>query len=253
MYSVLKLQNLTLIIPMPDRRQHRGPHPKDEALFAPSQWPDLRAAIADMRWLFDKGYGENAVIKLVGDRYRLRERQRRALQRSCCTTAQAAERRARQVAFDQLGPEGVAIDGFNLLILLESALSGAFLFRGLDGCLRDLAGIHGSYRLVEETRASLHLLAQAIPSLPCHWLLDRPVSNSGRLKTLLYETAEAHELPWTVDLADSPDHVLVAERVRPVVSSDRFVLDQAERWCNLGAHLVEKFAPEARVVELSKP
>ena len=29
---------------MPDRREHRGPHPEDRRLFAPAVWPVLRAA-----------------------------------------------------------------------------------------------------------------------------------------------------------------------------------------------------------------
>ena len=34
-------------------------------------------------------------------------------------------------------------------------MSGAFIFRGRDGCLRDLAGIHGTYRKVEENRPGI--------------------------------------------------------------------------------------------------
>lgn len=235
---------------MPDKRLHRGPHPQDEALFAPEAHPDLRAAIADMQWLFDRGYTDNAVLKLVGDRFRLRERQRRALARSCCTTQQATDRQRRRIDIDQLPAHGLLIDGFNLLILLESALAGGFLFRGLDGCLRDLASVHGNYRQVEETEAALRLIAQALPSLPLYWLFDRPVSNSGRLKVLVYEIATGEGLAWQADLSDNTDQELIAQQDRPVVSSDRLILDRASRWCNLGSYLVDHFIPHARIVNL---
>jgi uncharacterized protein YyaL (SSP411 family) len=55
---------------MPDRRRHRGPHPKDPELFAPRHWPTLRRAVADLSWLLGRGYSEKAALKLVGDRYR---------------------------------------------------------------------------------------------------------------------------------------------------------------------------------------
>ena len=56
---------------MPDRRHHRGPHPDDASLFAPSVWPVLREAVADYCWLLSHGYASNSSLKLVGDRYEL--------------------------------------------------------------------------------------------------------------------------------------------------------------------------------------
>lgn len=238
---------------MPDKRLHRGPHPQDEQLFAPEWHPALRAAIADMQWLFERAYTDKAVLKLVGDRYRLRERQRRALARSCCTPAQAADRHSRCLTIAEVPATGLWVDGFNLLILLESALAGGFIFRGLDGCLRDLASVHGNYRQVEETEAALLLIARALPTLPLYWLFDRPVSNSGRLKTLIYDLASSRHLNWQADLADNVDHELLNQSVFPVVSTDRLILDRAEQWCNLGSYLVDTYIPQARIVELPLP
>ena len=236
---------------MPDKRRHRGPNPRDEDLFA-TPWHDpLRRAAAHMQWLLDRDYGERAVLKLVGDRFRLRGRQRQALQRGVCTSAQAADRNTRRLADPAGVGEGLLVDGFNLLILLESALSDAFLFRGLDGVLRDLASVHGNYRRVEETTAALHLVGTHYPTLPLHWLLDRPVSNSGRLAGTIRELATANDWPWEVDLVDNPDADLVAQRERPVVSSDRFILDNCSRWFNLGTELVLRVLPQARIVDLN--
>ncbi len=234
---------------MPDKRRHRGPNPRDAELFAPDRHDDLRRAAAHMQWLLDRGYGETSVVKLVGDRFRLRKRQRQALLRGVCTSAQAADRRARQLP----RPTGATlhIDGFNLLILLESALSGAFLFRGLDGVLRDLASVHGNYRRVAETAAALELVGEHYPKLPLHWLLDRPVSNSGRLRGMIRELATANDWPWAVDLVDNPDTDLVTQRKHPVVSSDRYILDNCAQWVNLGTELVLTALPQARIVDLN--
>ena len=79
---------------MPDTRKHRGPGPQDPAWFGPDARPDLAAAVADLSWLLSRGYAEPSSLKLVGDRYRLVERQRVAVLRSACSDAALARRRA---------------------------------------------------------------------------------------------------------------------------------------------------------------
>jgi hypothetical protein len=54
-----------------------------------------------------------------------------------------------------------------------------------EGGYRDMASMHGTFRTVEETCPAVYILGELIASwrlTGCHWLLDRPVSNSGRLK-----------------------------------------------------------------------
>ena len=93
---------------------------------------------------------------------------------------------------DKLANRDLHIDGFNVLITLESALSGGFIFVGRDGCYRDLSSVHGSYKRVAETGDAILLVGKALDTLgvrSVHWLLDRPVSNSGRLRELLSDLA----------------------------------------------------------------
>src|SRR5262245_28925196 len=109
---------------MPDRRQHRGPHPEDAQRFAPEAWPALRSATADLCWLLDRGYAGNSSLKLVGDRYALTQRQRVAVGRCSCSQAAVQGRGARQVATAQLSGRTLAIDGYNVLTTVEAALAG---------------------------------------------------------------------------------------------------------------------------------
>ena len=67
---------------MPDTRRHRGPHPQDAELFASETHPTLREAVNHLSWLLTRGYAERSSLKLVGDRFGLQERQRRAVMRS---------------------------------------------------------------------------------------------------------------------------------------------------------------------------
>jgi hypothetical protein len=235
---------------MPDRRKHRGPHPEDETLFAAEHWPRLRRATLELSWLLGRGYTPHSALKLVGDRHALNARQRSAVSRAACSDASLEKRRAGEVALDAAGE--LWLDGFNVVLSVEVALSGGFLFIGRDGCVRDLASVHGSYRLVEETLPSIESISQTLHAHdvhPCRWLLDAPVSNSGRLAARLRETAESRDLDWSVEVVRNPDELLV-QGAATVASADGWVLDNARRWCNLARSILQSRIPDAKIVDL---
>src|SRR4029450_9634486 len=81
---------------MPDRRQHRGPHPDDAALFGrPDVLHTLRLAAGDLAWLLGRQYAPSAALTLVGNHYQLHARQRPALARAGAPPAVAPARRQR--------------------------------------------------------------------------------------------------------------------------------------------------------------
>jgi hypothetical protein len=216
---------------VPDRRKHRGPGPQDPDWFGPDARPALVAAVADLSWLLSRGYAGPSALKLVGDRYRLVERQRVAVLRAAGPDAALADRQARQVAVEALRGRPVRIDGFNLILTVESALGGGAVLACRDGCYRDLASVHGTYRTVEETRPALELAARWLADWgvgPCAWLLDAPVSNSGRLAALI----RAVDPAWSADVVPDPDAALTTPG--PVVATaDAGVLDRCGEWVSL--------------------
>ena len=131
---------------MPDTRTHRGPHPEDAELFAPEMWPRLQAAVGDYSWLLSRGYAQPSALKVVGDRYGLDQRQRMAVARCACPQEALARRRATQVPPSAVAGQPLAIDGFNLLTTIEVALGSGVVLCAQDGCYRDIAGVHGTWR-----------------------------------------------------------------------------------------------------------
>ncbi len=236
---------------MPDKRTHRGPHPADEKLFAAGAISNLRTAVADFSLLLTKGYAEKSALKLVGDRFSLTERQRLAVMRSACSDAQLASRRQRCIAIENLASQSIAIDGYNVLITVEAAMSGGVIFKGRDGCFRDLASIHGTYRKVTETIPAVELIGQFLREVGAGkalWLLDSPVSNSGRLKTLIGELAIENNWDWEIELLLSPDAELKKGDLI-VGSSDSVVLDGCKRWVNLATEIIKQKLPSAWIIE----
>lgn len=235
---------------MPHRQQHRGAHPEDRRLFAPEQVRTLALALEEAEFLLERGYSENSVVDVVGRRHYLEARQRLALQRMMCSTSARRARAEHQRPLSAASGHVLEIDGFNLVIGLEVAISGGPLLRGADGAFRDLAGLRGSYHPVMETDRALELIgeliAPATPELVRVWL-DRPVSNSGRLREKIAEHARGWSFPVTVELVADPDRELFGREL--VVSGDSLVLDGAASWVNLLGHALEARLPDAWIVD----
>jgi hypothetical protein len=236
---------------MPDRRAHRGPHADDRRLFG-EPLTRVRAAADDLCWLLSRRYAAESALKLVGDRYRLEKRQRIAVARCACADEELLSRTSRRAACRSVAGAALVLDGFNLLVTVEAALSGGIVLEARDGCYRDLASMHGTYRKVGETRLALELIGRSLADLGaanCRWLLDSPVSNSGRLKMLLLELAAEHGWSWQAELAADPDRLLV-EADAIAVTADSGILDRCGPWFNLAREVVDRHIPAAWIVKL---
>lgn len=176
-----------------------------------------------------------------------------AISRYACSASDVQHRGANCVEFASLRGRELWIDGYNILTLIESALSGGLVIFCRDGCCRDIAGIHRRYRKVNETIPALQLVGETVSALGvslCRWWLDKPVSNSGRLKGLIVETAKANGWNIEVDVVFSPDHVL-SRTEHAVASSDGIILDRCAAWANLAREIIVQHVPAAFVVDLS--
>lgn len=235
--------------------RNRGKNSGDDQLFGSEKTVKiLQEAIRDMHYLLSRGFAENASAALVGNRYRLRARQIQMIKAASASEEQILKRRAKKAALPALAGQTVCIDGFNIIILLESLLSGAYIFKGCDGCYRDQSSVHGSYKKVNQTSRSIELVADfhrnaAVAKIV--WVFDKPVSNSGRLKQMLLEYAEEQQLNWEVYLEFNPDKYLAAAP-ETVITSDAWILDHCSAWFNLTEYIVQSEQPEINLVSAYK-
>jgi hypothetical protein len=241
---------------MPDSRRHRGPHPEDAILFRrPEHLRKLHLAAGDLAWLLGRQYAPESALTLVGNRYQLHQRQRRALSRAVAAPAVACARRQRQVAPSALAGERLQVDALNQIITIEVALAAGLILRGHDGAWRDLASVHRTYRTVLETPRALAAMGQYLASLGVQevvFLIDAAVSNSGRLASKLRALAAVHAWPWQATLVPSADPILQGT-TDIVATSDRAILDKARRWFDLAAAVVQHIAPTAWCIDLDAP
>lgn len=231
---------------MPHTQKHRGSQTIDASLFALKEIPKLQQAAMDYNYLLTKNYSSKAALKLVGDHYQLHERQRLAMQRCVDNSNAVILRKSKCVDEQVCNKQIIEIDTYNILITMECCLSGAYIFKGMDTCIKDISGIHGTYHKVTETPEAIDIIANSLDALHIKksiWRIDAPVSNSGRLKQLLIVKAEELQQNWEIIIEKNPDASL-AQSKNIVVSSDSIILSHCEKWFNLMDYILKtQFQP----------
>ena len=231
----------------------RGYAPEDEKQFTGRELKLLQKAADEVQFLLDRGYDVKPVTTFVGNHYMFSERQRLALARSV-SAKEYIQKRMNKELLQMEGeylPEMVHVDGFNTIITLEVALSGSLLLEGMDGTIRDLAGLRGSYRIVDKTVQAVELVLHGMEEQGVKsalFYLDQQVSNSGRLRGLILEKAADRGVQVQVELHPGVDSVL--SRMENVVTADAIILDKCGSWYNLNRGLMEKAVPDAWIFRL---
>jgi len=220
--------------------RNRGKEANDDLLFGSTMAKTaLNEAVQDVSYLLGRGYSNKSSVSIAGARYKLNARQQKALRGIAASSQEVGLRQSKVLPPSQLAKKHIDIDGFNLLILLETAYSGGYLFKGMDGAYRDLSSVHGSYKRVTRTMEVLKAVGDYLKALKVgevRWYFDTPVSNSGRLKTILYELAEEQGYNWQVELVYNPDKVLASSE-NVIISSDAFILNECKQWFNIVEYL----------------
>ena len=220
----------------------RGYVPEDDRNFSSEAINKMGQASRHVVYLLNEGYDLKQAATFVGNHFLLSERQRLAVMRSVASEQQLSERKKKQVFLDQLAGREVWMDGFNTIITLEVLLSGSILFQCMDGTIRDLAALRGTYRLIPETDGAVGMMLDVLKEAgvgKINILLDQPVSNSGRLKAKIADVAEEKGITGLdIQILRDVDRALYDKEL--VITSDSIILDQCRSWVNMTAECVKR-------------
>lgn len=225
----------------------RGYLPEYEILFK-NDLEILKKAAKDVHYLLNNGYKIKMSTKFVQQHYRLTESQRLALARSIASDKDIALRKAKELTKEECMNKEIYIDGFNAIIPMESLVSNSPLLIGMDGAVRDMANLKGSYHIIDKTEPAINLLLNKLDELKiskAHIFLDRPISNSGRLKTLIRTIGEKYNVELDIVLLDAVDKELYYKE--NIVSGDSIILDNCVSWIPLYKWIVEDYEKENKV------
>lgn len=218
----------------------RGYVESDIKEFNTESMKKLKEAQKDIFMLLNRNYDIKKASTFVGNHYLLSERQRMALARATSSQESIDIRKKKEIK-GSLENRAVYIDGFNIIITLEVALSNSTILKCMDGTIRDLAGLRGTYKLIDKTDAAINLIGEKLEELKISkavFYLDSPVSNSGRLKIRILELLSGYSFGVEVELVNNADVVL--ERLDNVITSDAIILDKCMSWVNLGLKIVNE-------------
>jgi hypothetical protein len=235
------------------RTARRGVDIEDDKWFSKEAILKLHSAYEEVYYLLNRGYKIGPIIELIGGHYQFSVRQRNSLQRAVASEVQVLGRKKKELEFCEARQQLLAIDGFNLIITLEVALSEGVLIAGNDGALRDLAGLRGTYSVIDKTILAIELIGRLLNKFEpagVKFYLDVPVSNSGRLKGKILEQASDWSFPAEVELVPNADPILV--KMKNVVTSDSVILDECDSWLNVSKEIVNEYIPNAKIINFIK-
>ena len=215
----------------------RGYMPSDDKEFI-DQIEKLREAGEELYYLINRGYQIKPASTFVGNHHLLSERQRLALVRSISPKGSIEERVAKEV--HELKDSVVYIDTFNTVITLEIAFSGSTLLSCMDGTIRDLAGLRGTYRIIDKTDLAVEAIRKVLEAegvKEAHFLIDAPISNSGRLSSKIEDMFEKSPVEAVCEVINDVDKNLY-DRER-VITSDAIILDNCRSWYNLTGKAIQ--------------
>jgi hypothetical protein len=158
----------------------------------------------------------------------------------------AASRLAKRLPLERLAGRELLVDGYNVLITVESLLGNKPVYRCDDGYLRDTRGIFRKYRSSDLTSEALSrtfdLLVPVHPSR-VDVLLDQQISMSGRLAVRIDRLLEERTLPGTARTARDVDRRLKeghASGQAVVATSDGHVIDVVSEAVDLPAEIARE-------------
>jgi hypothetical protein len=191
---------------------------------------NFRSAAADYLLLMEHHYPQKAILKLVGDRFKLNGVERTMLYRGISTDQTCKERRKKMFAKIPTSRITIHIDTYNVLLTIGSYLNGNRVFIALDGLLRDASEIHGKAFRNELLNRSLDLLLTFVASTKIKnifFYLDRPVSHSGELAKRINDLIRKFSFKGEATVHDSADYILKRTAAGICATSDSAIIDHS--------------------------
>lgn len=211
----------------------------------------LKDAIHDLRYLLNQGYPRDSSVEFVSDHYLLETDDRHLLTRCVFSKDEIVDHRSRKINFDEVRGEEVGIDGYNVLITVESMLGGSRVIRCDDGFIRDLQATFGKYKITDATdEAVLEILKKFSEMGPQKivFFFDEQVSKSGELAGLVRREIDKIGIDGDAQTARGVDAKVWDFEVS--ASSDRVIIQKSKRVLDLPETIIGDI--ESNLLDLTK-
>jgi hypothetical protein len=208
-------------------------------------------AVRDLRYLLDRGYPRDSAVTFVANHYRLKLDERHLLARCVFSRVEILSHRAKVVSSTKVRDKRIGIDGYNVLITVESILACKQVVKCDDGYIRDLRAIFGKYHASSVTPRALAEILKAIS----RWkpaevivMFDSQMSKSGELAAEVRRMLKEDEIIGDARTVAGVDFKIRAFDV--VASGDRAIIERVKAVWDLPAELLKN--RKTKITDLTK-
>jgi len=209
-------------------------------------------AVIDYKYLLNRGYSVKSSIQIVTARYQLNKLQYAVLYRCIHPDSEAYSIRGKIVSVKDVEEAYLLIDGYNVLITVDSGIVGEPVFIGDDMLLRDIRKSYRKFKYDNEVHSKLIdlILKYVVELKPKHVsiILDEQISYSGELASAFRDKIKNYNIlgdAYTTRKTDTALSGAIGDIV--VASSDIVVVRRASKIFDLARYIIEREKPESIV------
>ena len=208
----------------------------------------FRQAIQDYFGLLEKRYPQKAILRLVGDRYKLSRTERNILYRGVASREESLRRKEKLIPPDHMNNQTLHIDALNQLYPVAAYLNGDPVFLSTDGLLRDAAAVHGTGWLNKHLDRAMSLTDDLITKSnieEVHYFVDEKVNHSHEVASKIRQLS-SQDITTQINLSRQVDQKLRNMESGIIATSDSQVIDRSQvPVFDLARHvLTENFSPD---------
>lgn len=212
---------------------------------------DTKEAVQDLRYLLNRGFPRSSAVEFVSDHYQLELEKRHLLARCVFSEDEIGDHRNRLLDPSESEGRELGIDGYNVLITVESILNGESVVKCDDGFVRDLQAIFGKYKMTDSSESALVEILREVRDMEfgnVTLLFDEQVSKSGELAGLTRLHMEKMGIEGNARTAVGVDAKVWDFDVS--ASSDRVIIERSSRVLDIPAEFLN--GEEGNLVNLEK-
>ena len=214
---------------------------------------ELKEAVIDLRFLLGRGYNREGAVSFIGDRYQLNKEERLIAYRAVYDSKKANEHAMKKMAAKSTSGKKVAIDGYNVVLTIETMLKNKKLIHCDDGFVRDVSAVHGKHKPTETTEKALGILIDFLKGVDPQEVIffyDSQVSLSGEMASLTRRMLKESRLIGDAKAVKQADKETL-KYGEIVSSSDAVIIEKSEKLVDLAGELMKTLPPK-KIIKLPK-
>lgn len=198
---------------------------------------NTKKAAPDLKYLLDRGYNKKTSLNLVVNHYGLDEKQRNFLHRYVFSEKDIRLHKSKNIPIEKIAHKNVVVDGYNVLVTVESILKNREVVEGMDGFLRDTSAIFSKYRFDEDTKKAVKKIILTLKEYKPRsvlFIFDAQISRSGELAAYIRHKLREHSLQGDAKTSRSTDKE-ITEINQVTISTDSIIIEKVDKVVDLGS------------------